>query len=358
MKKKTFYITYLDKKTDIVITRSTNIVSEKNLEMVSKMLPYLYDLYEEAIQLLSDENINNHYNTFYINKRNGKRRRIDNPDAELKDYMKKVVYIFTKKFKILFPDAVYAYVKGKSIKNLAELHKSAKLIIKEDIKDFFPSCTLEFIIASMEQVYPFCFMDTTILEAIVKACMIKYKGKYRLPQGAPSSPILSNIGMLPVDCKMKVLCLTNRMIYSRYADDIYISREEEMYKHSNIDIGVKLEENLQKVNPEFILNESKERFINLRKSNGVWIAGIHINYEKKEITIGHKLKQKVKATIWSFLADAKNGKHWTKTDMYKMQGTIGWYRYIEPDYVEMIIQKYEEKTGMNYQQEIRNILCS
>lgn len=358
MEKKKFYITYLDKKTGIVITRSTNIVSEKNLEMVSKMLPYLYDLYEEAMQLLSDEDVKNHYNTFYINKRNGKRRRIDNPDAELKDYMKKVVYIFTKKFKILFPDTVYAYVKGKSIKNLAELHKTTKLMIKEDIKDFFPSCTLEFIIASMEQVYPFCFMDTTILEVIVKACMIKYKGKYRLPQGAPSSPILSNIGMLPVDYKMKVLCSTNRMIYSRYADDIYISREEEMYKHSNIDIGVKLEENLQKVNPEFILNESKERFINLRKSNGVWITGIHINYEKKEITIGHKSKQKLKATIWSFLADAKNGKHWTKAEMYKMQGTIGWYRYIEPDYVEMIIRKYEEKTGMNYQQEIRNILCS
>ena len=30
----------------------------------------------------------------------------------------------------------------------------------------------------MEQIYPFCFMDTTILEVIVKACMVKYKGKY------------------------------------------------------------------------------------------------------------------------------------------------------------------------------------
>lgn len=358
MNKKTFYITYLDEKKHIVITRKTDIVSEKNLEMVSKMLPYLYDLYEEAIQLLSNENISNHYNTFYINKRNGKRRRIDNPDAELKYYMKKVLYIFTRKFKILFPDTVYAYVKEKSVKDLVELHKNAKLVIKEDIKDFFPSCTLEFIINSMEQIYPFCFMDTTILEVIVKTCMIKYKGKYRLPQGAPSSPILSNIGMLPVDCRMNALCLTNGMIYSRYADDIYISREKEKYKHSNIDIGVILEEILQKVNPEFILNESKEKFINLRKSNGVWITGIHINYEKKEITIGHRSKQKLKATIWSFLMDTKNGIHRSKEEIYKMQGIIGYYKYIEPDYVDMIIQKYEDKTGMDYQKEIRNILCS
>ena len=354
---KEFYITYLAKETKMTKTRSTSIVSKKDLEMVSKMLPYLYDLYEEAIQLLNDGNVNSRYHTFYINKRNGKRRRIDNPDAKLRDYMIRVIYIFTKKFKILFPNTVYAYVKERSVKDLAELHKDAKFIVKEDIKDFFSSCTLEFIITSMEQVYPFCIMDTAILEVIVKACMIKRDGKYRLPQGAPTSPILSNIGMIPFDCRMEYVFSARNMKYSRYADDIYISRTREVNNPTSI-TGLIVRDILQETNPEFILNKDKERYINLRKSNGVWITGIHVNHEKEDITIGHESKQKLKATIWSFIEKKKNGKHWTKDEIYKMQGTIGWYKYIEPDYVEMIIQKYEEKTGMDYQKEIRNILCS
>lgn len=352
-----FYITYYDKKSNSIITRSTDIVSEKNLAMVSNMLPDLYDLYEEAIRICSLGKMEDRYRTSYIKKKNGKKRRIDEPDVELKIYMRKVSKFFIKKCKILFPAAVHSYVEGRSIKDLANLNTKVEFFVKEDIKDFFPNCTLEFIINSMEKVYPFCFMDTTILETIVKTCMIEYNGKYRLPQGAPTSPLLSNIGMIPFDYEMSQMYGWNNTIYTRYADDMFIGRKRRLYKSSTLEIE-KLKAELQKINPEFQLNPEKEKRINPSKSNGFWITGIHIDYKNKKITIGSKKKQRLKAMIWSFLADAKNGKYPPPKELHKIKGTVDWYKYIEPDWMEMIIRKYEEKTEMNYHELIRNILCS
>ena len=362
-----FYISYFDKENEIIKTRFTDIISENNLKKVSNMLPYLYDLYEEAVDILENGEINNRYHTFYRNKKNGKKRRIDTPDEELKKYMKKVIWIFTRRFNILFPKSVYSYVEKRTIKDLASVHREAEVVIKEDIKNFFPSCTLEFIISSMNQVFPFCMMDITILEVIVKACMVKYKGKYRLPQGAPTSPILSNISMIPFDYKVAVSIAKYGgwegrcgIQYTRYADDIYISFKKKPYSlKRKVFTQIKhiIQQELKDLNSEFILNEEKEKMVITSRTNGVWITGIHININK-EITIGNKAKQKLKAIIWSFLMDTKNGIHRSKEEIYKMQGIIGYYKYIEPDYVDMIIRKYEDKTGMDYQKEIRNILCS
>ena len=53
--------------------------------------------------------------------------------------------------------------------------------------------------------------------------------------------------------------------------------------------------------------------------------------------------------------DSKNKKYWSKEEVYKMLGVVGYWKYIEPEYVKLIIQRYETKTGMNYQKEIDNI---
>ena len=93
-----FYISYFDKENEIIKTRFTDIISENNLKKVSNMLPYLYDLYEEAVDILENGEINNRYHTFYINKKNGKKRRIDTPDEELKNAIKHVSDSLGKEF--------------------------------------------------------------------------------------------------------------------------------------------------------------------------------------------------------------------------------------------------------------------
>lgn len=347
------YITYIDKKTGKANTRSVETITEKNSLWIDNAIPSIYKLYEEAQKILSDGDLSKRYRTKYIPKQSGGKRRIDKPDEELKKYMRKVINVFVNELHLVFPQSSYAYIKNRSPKQLAETHKEARTIIRLDIKRFFYNCTLEFIMAAMEEVYPFCLLDITVLEVIIKACMLKYDDHYGLPQGAPTSPILSNIAMIPIDYELDA-CYPN---YNRYADDIFLSYKKGQSNKSIEIISSNIQNILRRYNNRLILNKDKSTSINIMKTSGAWVLGMVVNQDHN-VTIGSKTKQRLKAKVFSFLMDAKNGNSWEKQNVYKLIGLISYYKYIEPQYVDMIIQKYEEKTGMNYHEEIENIIYS
>ena len=350
-----YFISFLDEKTKKAKTDVVIELTRKNLDYIDAMLPHIYKLYAEAEKILSQGDISKRYRTTYIPKSSGGKRRIDEPiDAELKIYMKNVVNVFTNKLQLIFPPSAYAYIKGRNNKQMAEAHKGNRMILKVDIKNFFPNCTLKFILDSMLTVYPFCVMDIDVLETIVKACMIEYNGEYGLPQGAPTSPLLSNIAMIPVDYALMQYC-NEKQVYTRFADDIYISYRSSKYYTSELNYKpAGIENILQRHNPKFRLNTDKTHLVSFSKEKGIWITGIMLN-SNNDITIGYKTKKRMKAIIWSFLMDSKNKKYWSKEEVYKMLGVVGYWKYIEPEYVKLIIQRYEIKTGMNYQKEIDNI---
>ena len=77
----------------------------------------------------------------------------------------------------------------------------------------------------------------------------------------------------------------------------------------------------------------------------------------EEVKIGNQRKQRLKATLWSFLNDCKNGKSWSETDTRHMLGVLGYAKYIEPNFVNELIAKYEQKTGTKFRKEVKKILC-
>jgi len=301
-----YYITF-KAEDGSVETRKTNSLTEKNLNYITdEMTLAVYELYEEAKEILTKGNISKRYKTTYIPKRSGKKRRIDEPDEELKAYMKKVVDVFTNTLKILFPQSSYAYIQEKSSKDMAIVHKNAYMIMKFDIKDFFKNCSLDFIMKAMETVYPFCIFDTEVIKSIVKACMLKYNGVYGLPQGAPTSPILSNIAMIPFDFEFeRIYNPKGTTNYSRYADDIVISvmsveENSFMLQTKNrrnkyfLYVEIFIESKLWYYNKFFSLNHDKSTMICMKDKCGAWVLGIMVNKDGN-ITIGHENKQKLKA---------------------------------------------------------------
>lgn len=344
-------------KDGIVRTRITHELSDKNIEKINHyLLKRFYDLSVRASHILEEYTVEDLYKSYNKKKSSGGLRRIDEPCDFLKDFMKDFVDLFVNDFNLLFPNSSYAYVPGKNTKELVKAHKGNTLILHYDLKDFFKNCSFEAIMSAMEKVYPFCVLDTTYLEPIVRVCMYDFNGKLGLPQGAPSSPFLSNVLMIPFD-----YYITNQIgeyHYTRYADDIFVSfghpydASKDFKKIKDI-LTVTLGMHL----PTHKLNNKKCRFYDLHYTNGCWITGIMLN-SNGDITIGHKKKQILKATIFSFLMDYKNGKAWNKKQTQKMQGQVAYCKYIEPKYVDAIIRKYEEKTGIKFKQSINEILHS
>ncbi len=343
----TYIITYKNKKDDETYTEFVEEFTNKNIRFVKSFSAQVDYLYMRALEILSTD-VNSHYTTYYKKKRSGKLRRIDIPDEELKKYMREVNHYFVHNFKFLFPNFVYAYVPGKSTINAVTKHLGARCIMGFDIKDFFGSCTINVIMNSLSIIYPFCLMDLNKLETIVASCMIYYNDDYRLPQGAPTSPLFSNLAILPLDLKL----WQDDPSYTRYADDIYYSTLPRAYKNFN-EKRVVLSTCLKKYN--FALNQDKCKCLLSNKTN-VWVLGVSIGcYGPK---IGSKKKQYLKAKLWSFLMDLKNGKMWSASELSKLLGLMSYYRCIEPSFIASIIEKYEKKTNVNFEASVKTILQS
>lgn len=347
-------------KDDKIVTLDSEHVSDTNFNYAERFNSLLVPLAEKAKKILEGR-VEDKYYTYYKKKSKGGHRRIDVPNEELKIFMKEVNDTFINKFNFIFPDFMYAYIHGRGIKQLAHLHKDADVIIKLDIKDFFNSCTLEFIISSMSQIYPFCLLDGELLIPILEACTLNGV----LPQGAPTSPILSNIAMIPFGYRMRLKVEyigkseARNNNFSIYADDIIISlycAGVKQYK-PRIERVFKLIEEVLHDNTPLLIKDEKTKVVKMWKSNGIWITGLMVTKDHR-VTIGHKEKQKFKALVFTFLADYRDGKIWDIKRVQQMVGKISFYNHIEPEYVSMIIDKYEKKTGQDYIISVESIIYS
>ena len=385
------YITYADFSEMRRITCRTDIVTDKNFAYAKRENANLIPLYEQA-QTLLKQNVNSKYNCYYIKKSNGGKRQICEPHQDLKDFMKKVVKTFTTMPGFMWPDSMYAFITGRGTKQFANLHKNSRTIIHMDIKDFFNSCTFKFVAESMKQVYPFCLMDWSLLEPIIKACMLNG----RLAQGAPTSPILSSIAMIPfvtevsnwatsrtiylakskkgnlytvyrnnkhirnlIKSNPKILnrIFEKKIRFSIYADDIVISISLNSKKGIRTEGCISQIEKMLKTYTPLRINPSKTRYVDVQRKGGIWITGLMVNREHN-VTIGRKNKERLKATIFSFLADYKNGNPWSEQQVRKMIGKISYARHIEPEFVDGIIEKYNQKLQLDYFDTVKNILYS
>ena len=75
-----------------------------------------------------------------------------------------------------------------------------------------------------------------------------------------------------------------------------------------------------------------------------------------QITIGHRKKERLKATVHNFLADFTSGTVWSKLDVQVMLGNLSYCRNIEPEYVQQLVQKYSEKFHCDFEQETKRII--
>jgi retron-type reverse transcriptase len=153
------------------------------------------------------------YHHFAIAKGNGKARLISAPDSNLKHIQRKIARLLGQIYSPRNP--VHGFVNDRSVKTNAEAHLRRSFVLNIDLKDFFPSITEKRVYGVLWAIG----VDERVAEILARLCC----NNGHIPQGAPSSPVLSNMICFRMDKRLLALAKATRCIYTRYADDITFS---------------------------------------------------------------------------------------------------------------------------------------
>lgn len=158
------------------------------------------------------------YRQFEIGKANGKSRIINAPDRRLKFLQRQIAPLLDQLYRARGP--VHGFVAGKSVKTNALAHLRRRFVLNIDLKDFFPSITENRVIGVLEAIG----IDERVASIVARLCC----NNAQLPQGAPTSPVLSNMICFRLDRQLRAFAKSARCIYTRYADDITFSSHQPM----------------------------------------------------------------------------------------------------------------------------------
>lgn len=348
----------LQKDTRDTTTWKVDAINRRLIEKTdfNAMQAALRGFVERYQDLIAVEDKSTLYRSFKIPKRSGGLRQIDAPNDELKRALYDLKMIFEKKFYMSYHTAAFAYVHGRSTIDSVKRHQQNKSrwFLKTDMRHFFPSTSPEFLMKMLCMTFPFCefvHFDCDCRELLEKALSLCFLNG-GLPQGTPTSPMLTNALMIPIDHAISKMCheYQPHLCYTRYADDILISSE---YSFKWTDVQNKLIAILKSFKAPFCLHPEKTRYGSSAGSN--WNLGVMLNAENK-ITIGHEKKKVAKACVFQFMTDYAKGTPWCLEDTQHLAGQISYYKMVEPEFVELLLSKYTEKFGSDVMEAIKAVL--
>ena len=153
------------------------------------------------------------YQEFTIPKRSGGQRSIAAPHPALKDLQRRILRRLLSRLKS--QPAAMGFQPGRSIVSNAAAHVGADVLVKMDLKDFFGSTTAD----RVRDYFRAIGWNADAAELLVRLCTREGS----LPQGAPTSPRLSNLVNCEMDARLSGLAGKLGGVYTRYADDITFS---------------------------------------------------------------------------------------------------------------------------------------
>ena len=253
------------------------------------------------------------YRHFTILKANGKERPIDEPLPDLKHVQHWILENILEKI----PVSPYAkaFVKKRSVKENARFHRGQDVVVTMDIKDFFPSIRIQHIADIFLNLgyYP----DVSAFLAYL-CCY-----EYILPQGAPTSPYLSNLRLKNFDARVATYARERGIRYTRYADDLTFSGSFNPHHLINTISGWLFEDGV-------CVNSAKTRVA--RQNARQEVTGIVVN---SHMQIAKADRKKIRQEIY-FIKKYGLNSHLSRIDetrqnyLSHLLGKINYARYINP----------------------------
>lgn len=231
-----------------------------------------------------------YYKSFDLNKKNGGVRHINAPTGELLCIQKKISKILQASIKT--NNISHGFNVGRSIYSNANVHHNKRYVLNLDLEDFFDSVHFGRVRGFFIKNNSFKCSENI---ATILAQLTCYNGK--LPQGAPSSPVLTNLICNIMDYHILKIAKKYKLNYTRYADDMTFSTNDknflELYNQFMADITVEVNQS------GFRINDRKTRL--QYKDSRQEVTGLIVN---KNLSVPNEYYKTTRAMAYSLY---KNG---------------------------------------------------
>ncbi|MBD5241275.1 MAG: RNA-directed DNA polymerase [Barnesiella sp.] len=230
-----------------------------------------YNISEKMLKHFSSDTIaRKRFRTFYIRKKSGGFREIKAPCQQLQVILTCLNILFKSIYEP--SDVAMGFTSGRSVLNNAQIHVGFNYVFNIDLKDFFPSISQARVWKRL-QLPPFNF-SLEIANVLAGLCCT-YDESLKLnvlPQGSPTSPLLTNAICDKLDRRMKGVAKRFGIHYSRYADDMTFSSMHNVYQEDG-DFRVEISRIIDEQG--FHINESKTRL--QKKDTRQEVTGLTVN---------------------------------------------------------------------------------
>lgn len=310
-----------------------NLKYNNSMILESLNLPKIYDLESFSTEIglsttilyLLSRKQDKFYHQVIIPKSKSGNRTLSIPSMSMKIVQKWIKVKILDKIPV--SNCAMAFRKGNSygIKTNAELHKYNTYILKLDLKDFFDNIKRKKVFYLFREIG----YNNYISNILSNICTFNES----LPQGGITSPSISNLICKKLDIKLESLSSKRDITYTRYADDLIFSCNDEvlLIKTKNAILDILRSEGME-------INQSKTKFI--RPGSRKKITGLHI--DKNKVIVPRDTKRKVRAMIHYAIATGD----YSKLD--EIKGYISFISSIEENYLSKI-KSYINKMANNKQ---------
>ncbi|MDX1910377.1 MAG: reverse transcriptase family protein, partial [Saprospiraceae bacterium] len=233
------------------------------------------------------------YLGFYIPKPGGAKRFIEHPASKLKAIQHSLNRYLQAVYYGIKPDCSYGFIlrptddfQPRNIYFNAMRHHKSEWFWQIDLKDFFHTITK----THLKNLFQYLFFFPPELTAVLTALCTS---QGRLPMGAPTSPVLSNLVCLYLDKELQQIADDHAAIYTRYADDLTFSFSAPPPDDFLEPVKIAL------LRHQLVINENK---VGLRaRAEQPEITGLTLGRDEKPTLSKHwlkRLKQEIRVYQW------------------------------------------------------------
>ncbi|ETW93241.1 MAG: RNA-directed DNA polymerase [Candidatus Entotheonella factor] len=284
-----------------------------------------------------------HYVRFKMPKKTGGERLISALMPRLKQAQR---WILDHLLVRLTPhDASHGFRHGRSIVSNARPHTGCAVVVNMDMKDFFPTVDYPRV-KGFYRALGYSEAVSTVLallcteaetEEVVLDGITWYVtlGERHLPQGAPTSPAISNLICRRLDQRLSGIAGTLGLTYTRYADDLTFSAEAADAPM----IGKLLRQTRFVVEAEgFELHPAKTRV--MRRHQRQDVTGVVVNQQP---AVARKTLKRFRALLHQIETTGPDGKHWggNPNVLHSIQGFANYVYMVDPDKGAVLKQRVQ-----------------